>query len=69
MQSRWRFFLSRVMDGNFKTDHMEMKNPEDDVWLTDGEGYFVSRASYAAHLKTAVPVKQVFLPIFGNSVL
>jgi len=52
--------LSLVMDGNFKADHMLMKNPEDDVWLTDGEGYFVSRASFEAHLTTAVPVKQVF---------
>jgi hypothetical protein len=53
------------MDGNFKTDHMKMKNPEDDVWLTDGEGYFACRATYEAHLKTAVTVKQVFLPILG----
>lgn len=48
------------MDGNRKTDHMKMKNPEDDVWLSpNGEGYFVSRGSYEEHLRTAVTIKQV----------
>jgi hypothetical protein len=47
------------MDGNFKADHMVMKNPSDDVWLVDGEGYFVSRAAYQKHIETAVTRKQV----------
>jgi hypothetical protein len=57
------------MDGNFKTDHMQMKNPEDDVWLSDGQGYFVPNSSYEEHIQTAVPIKQVILHICGNSVL
>jgi len=57
-----------VIDGNRKTDHMKMKCPEDDVWLEDGEGYFVSRASYAEHLRTAKSIKQVILHICGSPV-
>lgn len=48
-----------VLDGNFKADHMIMKLPRDDVWLVDGEGYFVSRAAYQQHLKTHVTRRQV----------
>jgi hypothetical protein len=53
-----------VVDGNYKTDHMKMKNPADDVWLSlNGEGYFVCKASYEQHLSTVVPVKQVNLHV------
>lgn len=52
-----------VIDGNKKTDHMLMKFPEDDVWLSDGEGYFVAREPYAEHLRTAVRIKEVILHI------
>jgi hypothetical protein len=38
---------------------MKMKNPDDDVRLTDGEGFFVSQSAYQEHLKTAVPIAQV----------
>jgi hypothetical protein len=31
-----------------------MKNPDDDVMLTDGEGYFCRDGPYQNHLKTAV---------------
>lgn len=47
------------MDGNFKADHMKMKRSDDDVKLTDGEGYFVAEASYQQHLETAKGVKEV----------
>jgi len=47
------------MDGNFKADHMKMKCPEDDVWLLDGQGYFVNRDAYAEHIRTAVVLKEV----------
>jgi hypothetical protein len=55
-----------VIDGNRKTDHMKMKHPEDDVWLTDGEGYFVPRATYAEHLRTAQRIKEVIPHICGS---
>jgi hypothetical protein len=47
------------MDGNYKADHMKMKCPEDDVWLIDGQGYFVNRADYQEHINTALVIKQV----------
>jgi len=38
------------MDGNYKADHMKMKNPQDDVWIADGEGYFASDEVYKQHI-------------------
>jgi hypothetical protein len=43
---------------------MEMKNPEDDVWLSDGEGYFVPRAEYEEHIRTAITINQVIFRIY-----
>lgn len=55
---RWRFMRSLVVDGNFKADHLIMKNPNDDVRLMDGEGYFVNQMPYQHHLNTAHVIKQ-----------
>jgi hypothetical protein len=38
---------------------MNMKRPELDVALTDGQGYQVRVAPYKAHLNEAVEIKQV----------
>lgn len=38
---------------------MEMKRPEQDVWIGDGEGYFASHKDYLHHVKTAKYKKQV----------
>ena len=35
-----------VADGNFKQDHLAMKNDYDDVALSDGLGYMVSRKRF-----------------------
>ena len=47
------------MDGNFQAEHMKMRNPENDVPLSDGTGFMVSRMPYEAHLKSAVESRQV----------
>ena len=47
------------MDGNFQAEHMKMRNPENDVPLTDGTGFMVSRVPYESHLKSAVERRQV----------
>ena len=47
------------MDGNFQAEHMKMRNPEDDVPLSDGTGFMVSRIPYELHLKSAVERRQV----------
>ena len=47
------------MDGNFQAEHMKMKNPENDVPLSDGAGFMVSKKPYELHLKSAVERRQV----------
>ena len=47
------------MDGNFQAEHMKMRNPENDVPLSDGTGFMVIRAPYELHLKSAVERRQV----------
>jgi hypothetical protein len=43
---------------------MLMKRPEDDVRLTNGEGYMVQEGPYRQHLKDAPEVKEVRLHLF-----
>jgi len=50
------------MDGNFQAEHMKMKNPEEDVPLSDGTGFMVSKKPYELHLKSAVERQQVGFP-------
>ena len=47
------------MDGNFQAEHMRMRNPENDVTLSDGAGFMVSKSPYESHLKSAVERRQV----------
>jgi Kyakuja-Dileera-Zisupton transposase len=47
------------MDGNFQAEHMRMRNPENDVPLSDGTGFMVSKKPYESHLKSAVERRQV----------
>ncbi|KAG1724150.1 uncharacterized protein EDB91DRAFT_1087569 [Suillus paluster] len=53
----WLVMQRYVVDGNFTAQHMNMKNPEEDVSLTDGEGYMVTELPYQAHLKDSKEVK------------
>jgi hypothetical protein len=50
-----------MMDGNFQAEHMKMRNPENDVPLSDGTGFMVSRIPYELHLKSAIERRQVGL--------
>ena len=43
-----------VADGNFKQDHLAMKNDADDVSLSDGLGFMVARKTFNSYL-AAVP--------------
>ena len=47
------------MDRNFQAEHMRMRNPENDVPLSDGTGFMVSKEPYKLHLKSAVERHQV----------
>lgn len=42
-----------VADGNMKLVHLKMRRPEDDVSLSDGAQFCVSREPYAQHLADA----------------
>ena len=41
------------MDGNFQAEHMKMRNPENDISLSEGMGFMVSRKPYQLHLQSA----------------
>jgi len=63
---------SFVADGNFTADHIKQKRPQDDVWLSDGEGMMTAREPYATHIRLATETKEVglsFPPILSFSML
>ena len=47
-----------VADGNFKQDHLKMKNPHDDVSLSDGHGYMVGKEAFERYLLSAPPLSK-----------
>jgi hypothetical protein len=47
------------MDSNFQAEHMKMRNPENDVPLSEGTGFMVSQIPYELHLQSAVEQWQV----------
>ena len=53
------FMRGFIMDGNFQAEHMRMRNSENDVLLSDGTGFMVSKKLYESHLKLAVERQQV----------
>jgi hypothetical protein len=57
----WLYHRSIVVDGNFSLEHMKMKKSEDDVFLSDGEGYMVQSSPYQKHLNTSLETTQVCL--------
>ncbi len=56
---RWKYTQTIVMDGNFVSEHLQMKNPADDVKLSDGHGFMVTAERYEAHLKVANDTREV----------
>ncbi|KAF8274718.1 hypothetical protein EI94DRAFT_1768561 [Lactarius quietus] len=48
------FMQGFMMDGNFQAEHMKMRNPENDVPLSEGTGFMVSRKPYELHLQSAL---------------
>lgn len=57
--SRYKYSRDLVLDGNFSADQTKMKRPDDDVHLTNGDGFMVRESSYQDHIRTAQEVKQV----------
>jgi hypothetical protein len=50
-----------MFNGNFSAEQLKMKAPEDDVHLTDGDGFFTTRQPYYDHLKVAKEIREVCL--------
>ena len=48
-----------MVDGNFSAEHMKMKHPDQDIWLSNGMGYMVEWDSYKHHLDEAVATHEV----------
>ena len=53
------FMRGFIMDGNFQVEHIRMRNPENDVTISDGTGFMVSKKVYELHLKLAAERQQV----------
>lgn len=45
-----------VADGNFKQDHLKMKDPSDDISLSDGHGYMVGKQAFDTYISSAPPL-------------
>ncbi|KIK81202.1 hypothetical protein PAXRUDRAFT_156663, partial [Paxillus rubicundulus Ve08.2h10] len=52
LRGAWKYSRSFVMDVNFSTKHVKLKN-DDDFDLTGGSGYFTALPHYRAHLQIA----------------
>jgi hypothetical protein len=61
MHSRWLYARQIISDGNFKLEHMNLKNQEDDVFLNKGSGYLADPDIYGTHIANSTEVKEVCL--------
>ena len=51
--SKILFMWGFMIDGNFQAEHMKMRNPENDISLSEGTGFMVSQKPYQLHLQLA----------------
>ncbi|KAG2739063.1 hypothetical protein P692DRAFT_201730186, partial [Suillus brevipes Sb2] len=58
VQCRWLVMKRFVVDGNFTAQHMNMRQPELDIFLSDGLGYMVEEGDYKAHLASATESRE-----------
>ena len=50
----WKYSRALVMDGNFKAEHMLLKNASQELWLMDGKGFMVTSEPYKRYLARSV---------------
>ena len=50
----WKYSRALVMDGNFKAEHMLLKNASQELWLMDGKGFMVASEPYKRYLARSV---------------
>lgn len=56
---RYRYAPTIMIDGNMTADHQRPKWAAEDVCLSDGTGYFVTREPFTEHCETAANIKTV----------
>jgi hypothetical protein len=49
----WVIRRTITVDGNFHADHIKMRRPDQDIMLTNGQGYMVEEAQYKEYLSVA----------------
>lgn len=47
------------VDGNFELEHMNMRHPEADIALSNGESFMVESSNYQYHLGMGADVTEV----------
>ena len=50
---------SLVADGNFTANHIKQQHPQDDIWISNGEGMMTAREPYTTHIKLSKDTKDV----------
>ena len=50
----WKYSHTLVMDGNFKAEHMLLKNASQELWLMDGKKFMVTSEPYKRYLAGSV---------------
>ena len=59
----WKYSRAIVMDGNFKVEHMLLKNASQELWLMDGKGFMVTSELYKNYLAGSVNQVEVGVPL------
>ncbi|KAG1726471.1 hypothetical protein EDB19DRAFT_1897637 [Suillus lakei] len=57
-KQKWLIMKRFVVDGNFTAQHMNMRQPKLDIFLSDGLGYMVAEREYQAHLASATESRE-----------
>ncbi|KAG1863081.1 hypothetical protein F4604DRAFT_1587244, partial [Suillus subluteus] len=57
-KQKWLIMKRFVVDGNFTAQHMNMRQPKLDIFLSDGLGYMVAEGEYQAHLASATESRE-----------
>ena len=58
MSSRWKYTRTILGDGNFKQDHIAMKNDFDDVSFSDGLSYIVAKDRFNVYMDAVGGLKK-----------
>ena len=55
---RWKYTRTILGDGNFKQDHIAMKNDYDDVAFSDGMSYMVGKENFNVYMGAVDALKK-----------